>query len=81
MVLGSTCPWRMSMSMAHVHVHAACSCPCMYVCVCVCKKAGMPDCLASNQFSAGMKKTNDAGAGPVPDKADRVQHFFVPVQD
>jgi hypothetical protein len=27
----------------------------------------MPDCPASSQSGMGMKKTNDAGTGPVPD--------------
>jgi hypothetical protein len=41
------------------------------------KNAKMSDCLASGQFSTGMKKTNDAGTGPVQDWADKVRHFLV----
>jgi hypothetical protein len=33
----------------------------------VCINAGMPDCPTSEQSSTGLKKTNDAGTGPVPD--------------
>jgi hypothetical protein len=42
------------MSMLHVHVL-------------ICRNAGMPDCPASGQSSTGLKKTNDAGTGLVPD--------------
>ncbi len=39
--------------------------------------AGMPDCLASDQFGFGRKKKpNDAGTGPVPDQADAVRHLW-----
>jgi hypothetical protein len=31
------------------------------------QNAGVPDCPASSQSSTGLKKTNDAGTGPVPD--------------
>ncbi len=31
------------------------------------QNAGMPDCPASNQSGTGLKITNDAGTGPVPD--------------
>jgi hypothetical protein len=41
----------------------------------------MPDCPASSQFGTGMKKTNDARRGPVPDEADAVRHFYIPVLD
>jgi hypothetical protein len=41
----------------------------------------MPDCPASVQSGTGLKKTNDAGTGPVPDQADTVRHFFSPVPD
>jgi hypothetical protein len=37
----------------------------------------MPNCLASDQSGTGLKKTNDAGTGPVPDQAKAVQHFFL----
>jgi hypothetical protein len=47
-----------SMSMLHVHV---------YVHVHVCRNARMPDCPASDQSGTRLKKTNDAGTGPVPD--------------
>ncbi len=71
----------------HIHVHAAFLCPCVgvgvhvLVCVCVyvgvCINVGMPNCPASNQSSTEMKKTNDAGTGPVPDQAYAFWHFFV----
>jgi hypothetical protein len=80
----------MSMSMLNVHVsvhvHAAhhkcvCVCECVFVCVfmCVfmCINAGMPDCPASDQSSTGIKKTNDAGTGPVPNQIKAVRHFLV----
>jgi hypothetical protein len=41
----------------------------------------MPDCPASGQSGTGLKKTNDAGTGPVPDYAHTVRHFFSPVPD
>jgi hypothetical protein len=47
----------------------------MFVFVCI--NAGMPDCPASDQSGTGMKKTNDAGTGPVPDQANAVRHFLV----
>jgi hypothetical protein len=31
------------------------------------QNAGMPDCPASSQSGTGMKKTNDAETGPVPE--------------
>jgi hypothetical protein len=31
------------------------------------ENAGMPDCPASGQSGTGLKKTNDAETGPVPD--------------
>jgi hypothetical protein len=52
---------------------------CVFVFVCI--NAGMPDCPASDQSGTGMKKTNDAGTGPVPDQAKAVRHFFGPVPD
>jgi hypothetical protein len=42
-----------------VYAHAACPCP--Y------RNAGIPDCPASSQSGTGLKKTNNAGTGPVPD--------------
>jgi hypothetical protein len=50
---------------AAFHVNAA-----FYVnasCPCLCKNARMPDCPASGQSGTGLKKTNDAGTGSVPD--------------
>ncbi len=49
-----------------VHVHAAhhrcvCVCECLFVCVFVCINAGMPDCLAFDQSSTGMKKLTMPG--------------------
>jgi hypothetical protein len=41
----------------------------------------MPDCSASGQSGTGLKKTNNAGTGPVPDLAESVQNFFSPVLD
>ncbi len=77
-----------------VHVHAAhhmcvCVCECVGVCACefvcvfmfVCINAVMPDSPASEQSRTGIKKTNDAGIGPVPDQAKVVRHFFGPVPD
>jgi hypothetical protein len=71
------------MSMMHVNVHAPCLCPCMCVCmcVCVCTNAGMLDCPASNKSGSRMKKSNDAGTGPVPDQDNEVWHFFSLVPD
>jgi hypothetical protein len=43
--------------------------------------AGMPDYPASGWSGTGMKKTNDAGTGPVQDNADAVRHFFDPVPE
>jgi hypothetical protein len=56
-------------------------CMFMNMCVFVCINAGMPDCPASDQSGNGMKKTNDAGIGPVSDQAKAVRHFFGPVPD
>jgi hypothetical protein len=78
----------MSMSMLNVHVsvhvHAAhlrsgsmCVCECVFVCI----NAGMPDCPASDQSGTGIKKTNDAGTGPVPDQTKAIQHFFGLIPD
>jgi hypothetical protein len=86
------CPCSCFLSMLQVHVHAAhhrcvCVCECMFVCmfVCmcvfVCVNAGMQNCPASDQFCTGLKKTNDAGTGPVPDQAKAVRHFFGSVPD
>jgi hypothetical protein len=62
-----------------VHAHATCPCPCcmsmsmsmlqvhVNVHVHIYRNAGMPDRPASSQSSTGLKKTNDAGTGPVPD--------------
>jgi hypothetical protein len=36
----------------------------------------MQDCPASDQSITGIKKTNDAGTGPVQDQADEFRHFF-----
>ncbi len=78
------------MFMLQVNVHAAhhrcvCVCECMsvgmFVCVFVCINAGMPNCLASDQSGTGLKKTNDAGIGPVPDQFKAVRHFFGLVRD
>jgi hypothetical protein len=49
---------------------------CMFVCVFVYINAGMPNCLASDQSGAGLKKNNDAGTGPVPDQSKAVRNFF-----
>ncbi len=84
------CPCSCLMSILQVHVHAAhhrCVCVCVfvYVFVCVsvfvCINAGMPNCPASDQSGTGLKKTNNAGTGPVPDQAKAVRHFFGPVPD
>jgi hypothetical protein len=76
------------MSMLQVHVHAAhhiCVSlfVCLFVCMCVfmCINAGMPNCPASDQSGTGLKKTNDAGTGPVPDQAKAVRLFFGSVPD
>ncbi len=80
------------MSMLQVYVYAAhhrcvCVCKgvfaCVFGCVCmfVCINAGMPNCPASDQSGTGLKKTNYAGTGPVPDQAKAVRHFFGPVPD
>jgi hypothetical protein len=68
------CPCSLSMLNVHVsvHVHAAhhrCVCVCegVFECVFVCINAGMPDYTASEQSGTGLKKTNYAGTGPVPD--------------
>ncbi len=34
-----------------------------------------------SQSGTGMKNTNDAGTGTVPDYTDAVRHFFGPVPD
>jgi hypothetical protein len=61
-----------------VHVHAAHHrCVCMFMCI----NAGMPDCPASDQSSTGLKKTNDAWTGPVPDQAKAIWHIFGSVLD
>ncbi len=39
----------------------------VYTCVYIYIKARMQDCQASSQSGTGMKKTNNAGTGPVPD--------------
>jgi hypothetical protein len=54
---------------------------CVFMSVFVCINAGMPNYPASNQSGTGLKKTNDAGTGPVPDKAKAVRHFVGPVPD
>jgi hypothetical protein len=41
----------------------------------------MPDRPASSQSGTGLKKTNDAGTGSVPEQNDAVQHFFATVPD
>ncbi len=67
--------------MLQVYVHAAhhrcvCVCKCVFVCVFVCMfvciNAGIPNCPASDHSGTGLKKTNDAGTGPVPDQAKAV---------
>jgi hypothetical protein len=45
------------------------------------QNAGMTDCSASSQSGTRLKKTNDAGTGPVLDKPHTVWHFFSPVPD
>ncbi len=56
---------------------------CVFVCVFLCVfvvvfiNAGMPDCPSSDQSGTGIKKTNDAGTGPVPDQGKAVRHFLV----
>jgi hypothetical protein len=65
------------MPMLHVHVHNACPCPCcmsmsmlhvhVNVHVHIYRIAGMHDRPASSQSGMGLKKTNDAGTGPVLD--------------
>ncbi len=70
----------MSMLTGHVsvHVHAAHHrCECVCECVFVCINAGIPDSPASDQSGTRIKKTNDAGTGPVPDQAKAVQHILV----
>jgi hypothetical protein len=54
---------------------------CVFMSVFVCINAGMPNYSASDQSGTGLKKTNDAGTGPVPDQAKAVRHFFGPVPD
>jgi hypothetical protein len=44
-----------------VNTSRSCMCPC------TCRNAGMPDRPAFGQFGTGLKKTNDAGTGSVPD--------------
>ncbi len=84
------CPFPCFMSMLNVHVsvhvpaaHHRCVClfKCMFVFVFVCINAGMPECPASDQSGTGIKKTNDAGIGLVPDQTKAVRHFFGPVPD
>ncbi len=58
-----------------------CGCVLMRVCMYVCINARMPDCLVSDQSGTGMKKINNAGTGPVPDRADIVRNFLGPVPD
>ncbi len=41
----------------------------------------MPDFPVYSQSGTGMKNTNDAGTGTVPDNTDAVRHFFGPVPD
>jgi hypothetical protein len=53
-----------------VHVHVR-----VHVCVYKCRNA---DCPASNQPGTSIKKTNDAGNGPVPDQTKAVHVFLVP---
>ncbi len=76
------CPCFMSMLNIYVsvHVHAAHHrCVCVFEFVCI--NAGMPDCPACDQSSTGLKKTNDARTGSVPDQTKAVQLFFGPVPD
>ncbi len=56
---------------------------CLFMCVFVfvCINAGMPDCLASDQYVTVIIKTNKAGTDPVPDQADALRHFFGQVLD
>jgi hypothetical protein len=37
----------------------------------------MPDRPASSQSGTGLKKTNDAGTGAVPEQNDAVRHFLL----
>jgi hypothetical protein len=60
------------MSMLHVHVNIHLH---LY------RKARIADRPASGQSGTGLKNTNDAGTGPVPDYAHTVRHFFSPVPD
>jgi hypothetical protein len=41
----------------------------------------MPDRPASSHSGTGLKKTNDAGTGSVPEQNDAVRHSFAPVPD
>jgi hypothetical protein len=52
---------------------------CVFVFVCI--NAGMPDCPPSDQSGIGIKKTNDAGTGLLPDQTKAIRHFFGPVPD
>jgi hypothetical protein len=49
--------------------------------VCVCVRVRVYKCWNAGQSGTGIKKTNDAGTGPVPDQAKAVQHFLGPVPD
>jgi hypothetical protein len=84
----------MSKAVLCVHVHAACPCQyCMsvsilHVCVnihvqYIYRNAGMPDRPASGQSGTGLKKTYDAGTGPVRYRTKLTQSgiFFSPVPD
>ncbi len=60
------------LSSLHVHVN---------IHVHIYRNAGMPDRPVSSQSGTGLKKINDAGKGPVLDKAHTVRHLFSPVPD
>jgi hypothetical protein len=73
----AACPCQccMSMSILHVHVHTACPFPCCMsmsmlhvhanVHVHIYRNARIPNRPASSQSGTGLKKTNEAGTGPV----------------
>jgi hypothetical protein len=73
----------MFLSIFMPHIIGLCARKCLFVCmfVFVCINAGMPECPASDQSGTGIKKTNDAGTGPVPHQTKAVRHFFGPVPD
>ncbi len=58
---------------------------CAHVCVCVRLhlhlRVHVYKCRNTGLSGTGMKKSNDAGTYPVPDKADAFWHFFGLVPD